>query len=211
MIDAEMRKKIRSDTFVSQQEDVFTSNVFGLMRMVPDHLLNVLTNAKRIDNNEKLTQINTSAIAQNSFELWKKFQNKNQKTAKLRDEPDVYFELESNVKIIIEVKYLSGESDENQLIDYAEHSDYLIYLTFFNEHRQKAKEKYSKHNKIYLLTWKEFYNSLRELPKSGSKTETALITQVLHYLDYKLGSVWDGWNMNIGNTSYTNGGFYNAK
>lgn len=204
-------KKIRQDTAISRQEDVLTSNIFGLMRLVPDHLVKVLTNAKHITANEKLAQINTSPIALNSFELWKKFQNKNEKTEKRRDEPDVYFELENNMKIIVEVKYLSGESDENQLIDYAEHCDYLIYLTFFNDHHKKAKEKYAHHEKIYLLTWREFYNAIRNIPKSDSLIESALLEQVAQYLDYKFGSIWDGWVESIGSTTYIHGGFYNGK
>lgn len=211
MIDAEIRKKIRHDTIVSRQEDVLTSNIFGLMRMVPDHLIKVLTNAKHIANNKKLTQIITSPILLNSFELWKKFQNKNEKTEKRRDEPDVYFELENSIKIIVEVKYLSGESDENQLIDYAEHCDYLIYLTFFNDHHKKAKEKYSYHEKIYLLTWKEFHNAIQNIPKSDSLIESALLAQVSQYLDYKFGSIWNGWAENLGSTTYLHGGFYNGK
>lgn len=211
MIDAEIRKKIRQDTAISRQEDVLTSNIFGLMRLVPDHLITVLTNAKHISANEKLAHINTSPIALNSFELWKKFQNKNEKTEKRRDEPDVYFELENSLKIIIEVKYLSGESDENQLIDYAEHCDYLIYLTFFNDHHKKAKEKYSQHEKIYLLTWREFYNAVRNIPKSDSIIESALLAQVAQYLDYKFGSIWDGWVETLGSTTYLHGGFYNGK
>ena len=211
MIDAEIRKKIRQDTVISRQEDILTSNIFGLMRLVPDHLIKVLANAKHIAANEKLAQINTSPIALNSFELWKKFQNKNQKTEKRRDEPDVYFELENSIKIIVEVKYLSGESDENQLIDYAEHCDYLIYLTFFNDHHKKAKEKYSHHKKIYLLTWKEFHNAIRNIPKSDSLIESALLAQVAQYLDYKFGSIWDGWAETLGSTTYLLGGFYNGK
>ena len=206
MIDAEIRKKIRQDTAISRQEDVLTSNIFGLMRLVPDHLITVLANAKHISVNEKLAHINTSPIAQNSFELWKKFQNKNEKTEKRRDEPDVYFELENSLKIIIEVKYLSGESDENQLIDYAEHCDYLIYLTFFNDHHKKAKEKYSQHEKIYLLTWREFYNAVRNIPKSDSIIESALLAQVAQF-----GSIWDGWAETLGSTTYLHGGFYNGK
>jgi hypothetical protein len=211
LIDAEIRKKIRHDTIVSRQEDILTSNIFGLMRMVPDHLIGVLVNAKHIVNNEKLVQIGSSSIAPRSFELWKKFQNKNKETSKLRDEPDVYFELESSKKIIVEVKYLSGESDENQLIDYAEHCDYLIYLTFFNDHHKKAKEKYSHHEKIYLLTWKEFHNAIRNIPKSDSLIESALLLQVSQYLDYKFGSIWDGWADTLGSTTYLHGGFYNGK
>lgn len=211
MIDAEIRKKIRQDTAISRQEDVLTSNIFGLMRLVPDHLITVLANAKHISVNEKLAQINTSPIALNSFELWKKFQNKNEKTEKRRDEPDVYFELENSIKIIVEVKYLSGESDENQLIDYAEHCDYLIYLTFFNDHHKKAKEKYSHHEKIYLLTWREFYNAVRNIPKSDSLIESALLAQVAQYLDYKFASIWDGWADTLGSTTYLHGGFYNGK
>lgn len=211
MMDAEMRKKIRHDTIISRQEDVFTSNVFGLMRMVPNYLIKVLINAKHISSNEKLTEISASSIAPSSFELWKKFHNKNLKTEKLRDEPDVYFELENSIKIIVEVKYLSGESDENQLIDYAEHCDYLIYLTFFNNHHKKAKKKYSHHKKIYLLTWREFYNAIRNIPKSDSLIESALLLQVAQYLDYKFGSIWDGWAETLGTTTYLHRGFYNDK
>ena len=211
MIEAEIRKKIRQGTDISQQEDILTSNVFGLMRMLPNHLIKILSNAKHIETNEKLTQINSSAIASNSFELWKIFQNKNEKTDKHRDEPDVYFELENSQKIIIEVKYLSGESDENQLIDYARHCDYLIYLTFFNEHHRSAKRKYLEHEKIYLLTWREFYSLLKEISKSGSIIESALISHLLHYLEYKFGSIWDGWSKNLGKTNYLYGGFYSGK
>jgi len=211
MIDAEIRKKIRQGTAVSQLEDVLTSNVFGLMRMIPHHLIKILANAKHIRENEKLTQISALSITSNSFELWKTFQNKNEETDKNRDEPDVYFELNNGKKVIVEVKYLSGESDENQLIDYSEHCDYLIYLTFFNEHRQKAKEKYSDHEKIYLLTWREFCHLLKEiLPQSNSAIESALINHISNYLDYKIGSIWDGWNQDFGKINYPYGGFYNG-
>lgn len=211
MIDAEIRKKIRQGTAVSQLEDVLTSNVFGLMRMIPHHLIKILANAKHIRENEKLTQISALSITSNSFELWKTFQNKNEKTNKNRDEPDVYFELDNGKKIIVEVKYLSGESDENQLIDYAEHCDYLIYLTFFHEHHKRAKEKYLYHEKIYLLTWREFYSLLRDIPKSNSVIESALISHLLHYLAYKFGSIWDGWSKNLGKINYPYGGFYSGK
>lgn len=211
MIDAEMRKKIRQGVDVSRLEDVLTSNVFGLMRMLPNHLIEILANAKHIETNEKLTQISSSAIASNSFELWKIFQNRNEKTDKNRDEPDVYFELENGKKIIIEVKYESGESDENQLVDYATHCDYLIYLTFFHEHQKKAKEKYSHHEKIYLLTWKKFHELLRDIPKSDSIIESTLIAHIEHYLEYKFGSIWDGWSKNFGKINYSHGGFYSGK
>ena len=211
MIDAEIRKKIRQGTAVSQLEDVLTSNVFGLMRMLPNHLIKILTNAKHIRENKKLSHISSSTIDSNSFELWKIFQNKNERTDKKRDEPDVYFELNNGKKIIIEVKYLSGESDENQLIDYTQHCDYLIYLTFFNEHRQKAKEKYSNHEKIYLLTWREFCSLLKEMSQSNSAIESALINHISNYLDYKIGSIWDGWSQDFGKTIYPSGGFYCEK
>ena len=210
MIDAEIRKKIRQGTAVSQLEDVLTSNVFGLMRMLPNHLIQILSHAKHIHKDNELTQLNSSRIASNSFELWKIFENKNEKTDKKRDAPDVYFELNNGQKIIVEVKYLSGESDENQLIDYAQHCDYLIYLTFFNEHQQKAKEKYSDHEKIYLLTWREFCNLLKKIPSSASSIESELIKFVTSYIEYKIGSIWDGWNQDFGKMNYPYGGFYNG-
>ncbi|MDD4856057.1 MAG: hypothetical protein PHU41_09465 [Sulfuricurvum sp.] len=212
MIDAEIRKRIRQDTPISCQEDVLTSNVFGLMRMLPDHLVKILSNAKHITNNEKLVQISTSSIASNSFELWKNFQNKNEKTDKHRDEPDVYFELENGKKIIIEVKYHSDESSENQLSDYARHCDYLIYLTFWTVHQTKAKVKYTYHPNIYLLRWEEFRQALEEeIAQTDCLVSSLLLQHIEKYLSYKIGSIWNGWSENIGKITYLYGGFYNGK
>lgn len=211
MIDAEIRKKIRQGVAISQLEDVLTSNVFGLMRMLPTYLIQILSHAKHINKDNELTQLNSLSIASNSFELWKIFENKNEKTDKKRDEPDVYFELNNGQKIIVEVKYLSGESDENQLKDYTKHCDYLIYLTFFNEHQKRAKAKYKNHEKIYLLTWREFCNLLKEMSSSASSIESELIKFVINYIEYKIGSIWDGWSdKNLGKVNYPYGGFYNG-
>ncbi len=179
------------------------------MRMLPNCLIKILANAKHITDNEKLVQISTSIIAPSSFELWKKFQNKNEKTDKLRDEPDVYFELEDGKKVIIEVKYHSDESSENQLSDYAKHCDYLIYLTFRSVHQTQAKSKYANHPNIYLLSWREFYQALQAIPKPSSSIESSLLLHIEKYLNYKIGSIWDGW-VSI-SPKYTRGGFYNVK
>lgn len=211
MIDAEIRKKIRQGVAISQLEDVLTSNVFGLMRIIPNHLIQILSHAKHINKDHELTQLNSLTITSNSFELWKIFENKNEKTDKKRDEPDVYFELNNGQKIIVEVKYLSGESDENQLRDYTKHCDYLIYLTFFNEHQKRAKAKYKNHEKIYLLTWREFCNLLKKMSPSALSIESELIKFITNYIEYKIGSIWDGWNnKNLGTTNYPYGGFYNG-
>ena len=110
--------------------------------------------------------------------------NKNSETDKELDEPDVYFELDDGTKIIVEVKFWSGESDENQLKDYAMHCDHLIYLTQ-NQHQKVAKEKYKTHEQIYLLDWKEFSNALTNI-NARNQTESKILEKVKTYLNYKI-------------------------
>jgi hypothetical protein len=210
MIDAEMRKKIRKSIDISVQEDVLTSNVFGLMSIVNNHLLTVLSNATHISSGNNLAfAFSGKRIKDKSFELWKHFDNKNNKTDKALDEPDVYFELDNGTKIIVEVKFWSGESDENQLKDYAMHCQYLIYLTQ-NQHQKVAKEKYKAHEQIYLLDWKEFGKALKNI-SAENQIESRILEKVKTYLDYKIDSFWDGWTIDCKNELYIDCQFYNLQ
>ncbi len=214
MIDAEMRGKIRPDVAVSRQEDVLTSNVFGLMQIVPKHLINILAKAKHIKDDHRLGGVIASSwVIPDSFKLWESFKKAKQNEG-LRDEPDVYFELENKMKIIVEVKYRSGESNESQLANYAEHCTHLVYLTFFNDHQREAKEKYVEHEKVYLLSWRDFYHALRdEIDKADSLVSSALLRHIEKYLSYKIGSIWDGWSGDFtavaSSGSFYDNGFFN--
>lgn len=209
MIDAEMRKKIRKSVDISIQEDVLTSNIFGLMNFLDSHLLSVLSDARHISTGDNMAfAFWQKRIKPKTFELWKHFDNKNSETDKELDEPDVYFELDDGTKIIVEVKFWSGESDENQLKDYAMHCDHLIYLTQ-NQHQKKAVEKYQSNKKIYLLSWKEFNNALKKV-SCENEIENKVIEKVKNYLDYKIGSFWDGWTIDCKKESYADCKFYNT-
>lgn len=219
MIDAEIRGKIRSNTHIEQQEDILTSNVFGLMRIIPDHLIKILANAKYIKDNNKFLEIETSSIVLDSFELWKSFT-----TEGIRDEPDIYFELNNGQKIIVEVKYHSGESNKkkssenkeietndekeiSQLAKYVKHCDYLIYLTFFNEHQSQAREKYNENEKIYLMTWREFHQSLKEeMKRTISSVSLSVLQLIDKYLNHK-NTIWDSWSNNF-TVNISKGSFY---
>lgn len=207
-----MQKKIKKNVDIAVLEDVLTSNVFGFMSMLDDILLRILGTAVSINDKtcSLKDEIYQSSLLYESFELWKSFYNQNEETDKKRDEPDVYFELNNGKRIIVEVKFWSDESSENQLADYALLCDYIIYLTQTSQQRN-AINKYVNISNLYLLDWKEFEKQLSGIEKETKGIENKIIQKVRAYLRHKIGSYWDGWTKDFSNEEYIHINFYNER
>jgi len=207
-----MQKKIKKNVDIAVLEDVLTSNVFGFMCMIDHILLRVLETAKSISNHNSTLKdvIGNASLYYKSFELWRTFDNQNEATDKVRDEPDVYFELDNGKKIIVEVKFWSDESGKNQLADYALLCDHLIYLTQTFQQKKVTKE-HADISNLYLLDWKEFEKKLADLEKEVDGIEHKIIQKVRKYLRHKIGSYWDGWTKDFSSEEYINSNFYNGE
>lgn len=182
-------------------EDILTSNVFFLFEMLNDKiLLKVLSNAENISK-EKLLFNDEKKIKK--YELWKR--NEEQK------EPEIYFENNNN-KYLIEVKYLSEESGENQLKNYLDTFEpkALIYLTRGNSNAKKTIEKY-KDDRIYWLSWEKVNESLEKILLNndyGNETEKKIIKKISEYLHYKGFKYWKGWSQMEVNEKEVLGNFF---
>jgi hypothetical protein len=195
MIEAEMRNKIRSGIPVANQEDVLTSNVFGLLNLINiSFLFDILKSSKPQGAQKEL--LLTGALDGNGLWFWKNITNQNENSNKRRDEPDIYFQTTDGIRVIIEVKYLSGESYDEQLSDYARHCDHIVYLTPANAMAFETLDKYKSSeiaDKLFCLSWTDFNSSLKDLNSRTNGYERMIINKITNYLDYKHFKAWNGW------------------
>lgn len=197
VIEAEINRKIRQQQPISTQEDVLTSNIFGLLSLVDMYLLKILSHAKPIHPDADIKNFIGKGSIDGKIEFWKIFNNQNDKNGKTRDEPDIYFKMRNGNKIIVEVKYYSGESSENQLEDYSHHCDALIYLTPDNKIAAETIEKYANNKKIFWLSWEQFHIAA-ELAKTDSEgLEQKILDMVCRYLEHKNLKYWNGWETDM--------------
>jgi hypothetical protein len=190
LIEAEIRGKVRTGTPIENQEDVLTSNVFGLFDLLGnEYLMEILQEAKRkgeeIDLHGKIKQVN----------LWPRdgFDG---------SEPDVVIDLKKGDHILVEVKFRSGESGEGQIKKYLDIGgkngfkfSKVVYLTASYDSEKKLHESNRKYeNKIYFLHWMDFNRKLKEfIKKNETSIEQRILFKIHSYLNHKGFSVWDGW------------------
>ncbi len=192
MIYAEIKSKIPE---VSNREDILTSNVFTLIKLLPDQvILQILS--------DLLPKKEQSVLPKNEtikcFDFWKKINS--------LKEPDIYIELDSGFVIIIEVKYLSPESSEFQLKEYLElfntESKLLLYLTA--DHTEPflttQKEQY-KSLPIYWTNWYLFNRTLNNIT-STNETINNIFHTLITYLNYKKFTYFYGWDYIENSTNY---------
>ena len=104
VIEAEINRKIRQQRPISTQEDVLTSNIFGLLSLVDMYLLKILSHAKPVHSGAEIKNFIGESSIDGKIEFWKIFNNKNDKNNKTRDEPDIYFKMEKHLLLRLEIK-----------------------------------------------------------------------------------------------------------
>lgn len=200
MIYAELKSKIPE---VSNREDILTSNVFTLIKLLPDQLILQIFCDLLPKNGQSILPKNETIKC---FEFWKKING--------LKEPDIYIELDSGFIIIIEVKYRSPESSEFQLKEYLElfntESKLLIYLTA--DHTEPfpttKKEKY-KYLPIYWTNWFLLNRILNNI-FSGNEIVNNILNTLITYLNHKKFTYFYGWDQ-IDNSVNYDLSFYKRK
>lgn len=165
-------------------EDILTSNVFGLLKLVSDNTFGQIFNLL-LSEDKKLPLDN---FANYKLELWQRFDVK---------EPDVYLELTDGTKIIIEVKYGTQESSENQLKDYLKYSDakFLIYLTSDRTEPTDITQKPEyKVLPIYWTNWYKVNDIISKIALQVDGVEKKILELIVAYLQYKDFVYFSGWS-----------------
>lgn len=192
MIYAELKSKIPE---VCNREDILTSNVFTLIKLLPDQVILQILNDLLPKNKQGILPQNGTIKC---FEFWKKINS--------LKEPDIYIELDSGFVIIIEVKYRSSESSELQLKEYLElfstKSKLLIYLTA--DHTEPFLTTQKKQYKSLPICWTNWYLLNRILHSSNSNNEVAnnIFKTLTTYLNHKKFTYFYGWDYIENSTNY---------
>lgn len=216
MIYAEIKKKIPE---VKNREDILTSNVFGMLKLLPDSILIKIINKAVNVRGEELSRIEDQKT---KMELWKRFEY---------GEPDIF--LEGNTFIgIIEAKYYSGKSgsvyieeetnqlkneESDQLAKYwqiinasIKEEKFIIYLTNDSCIPIKdinASEQASGHKAIiYWLNWTNVHYELIKLKdmEELNVTDRKIIDLLEEYFKYKCFTHFMGWSTVEGIPKYIN-------
>ena len=192
MIYAELKSKIPE---VSNREDILTSNVFTLIKLLPDKIiLQILRDLLPVKEQNTLPQNQTIKC----FDFWKKINS--------LKEPDIYIELDSGFVIIIEVKYLSPESSELQLKEYLDlfstDSKLLLYLTADNTEPflTTQKDQY-KSLPIYWTNWYLLNQTLNNIV-SNNEIINNILELIITYLNHKKFTYFYGWDYIENKTNY---------
>ncbi len=183
MIYAELKSKIPE---VTNREDILTSNVFTLIKLLPDQIILRILSDLLPKNEQGILPWNETIKC---FEFWKKINS--------LKEPDIYIELESGFIIIIEAKYRSPESSEFQLKEYLElfntKSKLLIYLTADRTEpfSTTRKEKY-RCLPIYWTNWFLLNQTIKNI-KSNYEVINNILDTLITYLNHKKFAYFYGW------------------
>lgn len=181
MIEADIKCKLQNP------EDVLTSNVFGLLNLLPDKYLCKIFNTV-LPNDKKVSE---DIFVIEEFELWKCLDGK---------VPDVYLKLKNGMEIVVEVKYGSPESDENQLKNYLDRlqnvDKFLIYLTADRtEPIYVTMKEIYKSLPIYWISWYKLNEIIKHLKQDGLPPVEYKILDLIHrYLNFKQFVYFSGWS-----------------
>ena len=192
MIYAELKSKIPE---VLNREDILTSNVFTLIKLLPDQLILQILRDLLPAKGQNILPKNQKIKC---FDFWKKING--------LKEPDIYIETDSGFVIIIEVKYQSPESSESQLKDYLDlfrtESKILLYLTADRTEPFLTTQK--KQYKSLPIYWANWYLLNRTLNNVVSNDETInnILEMIITYLNHKKFNYFYGWNCIKNATNY---------
>lgn len=186
MIYAELKSKIPE---VKRSEDILTSNVFTLFKILPEeYILKLICKIVPSSVSEKIKDKKVS-----EFSLWKKFSN--------LKEPEIYIKLDPEYYVLVEIKYMSPESGETQLKDYLGSIPFenkiLIYLTADRtEPILTTKKSMYKGLPIYWTNWHKLKSAIEELfEKETDKIIQNIYKLIITYLNHKGFSYFDGWHL----------------
>ena len=197
MIQAELHGKLSE---IKNSEDVLTSNIFGLLKYLPnDILLNILDHAKTLSG-KKIELDLKSYIPE--FIFWENIKG--------YGEPDLIIKFHNKVGheliLCIEIKYYSsksGDGDNDQLKRYfealsissKEKSSFLgvVYLTKYPSRKEledslyyiKQKELDDAEEKLFQLRWFEITKSLENYNGVLNRHEDLIVKDLIEYLKYK--------------------------
>ena len=197
MIQAELHGKLSE---IKNSEDVLTSNIFGLLKYLPnDILLNILDHAKTLSG-KKIEFDLKSYIPE--FIFWENIKG--------YGEPDLIIKFRNKVGheliLCIEIKYYSsksGDGDNDQLKRYfealsissKEKSSFLgvVYLTKYPSRKEledslyyiKQKELDDSEEKLFQLRWFEITKSLENYNGVLNRHEDLIVKDLIEYLKYK--------------------------
>lgn len=197
MIQAELHGKLFE---IENSEDVLTSNIFGLLKYLPnDVFLNILDHAKTLSG-EKIEFDLKSYIPE--FIFWENIKG--------YGEPDLIIKFRNKVGheliLCIEIKYYSsksGEGDNDQLKRYfealsissKEKSRFLgvVYLTKYPSRKEledslyhiEQKELDDAEEKLFQLRWFEITESLENYNGVLNRRENLILNDLIKYLKYK--------------------------
>lgn len=207
MIHSELKGKLPE---IRDKEDALTSNVFGLIGLLPSFVLVKILN-KAVNTEDKSFLIDENEIIK-ELELWKRYEY---------GEPDIFIETNECIGII-EAKYKSPKSgsasedtnskeiknkEMDQLAKYwkciekSPKEKFIIFLTNdssipYNDIKISELASESK-AKIYWLNWTTVHYELLNLKDKDDKklnpTERKIIELLIKYLNYKGFVRFMGW------------------
>ncbi len=221
MIQAELKGKLPE---LENSEDALTSCVFGLIKYIPidKGLFKILEKTKDYNSGRSILHNNPSLTQYDSVEYY--FWEKSSKYG----EPDIILLFSSKnqvlepVILVIEIKYYSLESRDNQLKDYyiALSDEYgrrtfsnnklsnfkgnflgLVYLTYYPQKEEventirKLTEEYVSFNKktIYQLKWGDLAKIFKNYPLNKSYDST-IAKDIFSILNKKNLIGFEGWS-----------------
>jgi hypothetical protein len=189
MIHAEIQGKAHNP------EDVLTSNVFGLLRLLPKPYV------ARVLNPHIERALGTGYLLSEEgdieVQLWKHLPYENRWC-----EPDVLLLPQDGRALAVEVKYGTDESSDNQLLKYFESvrrlypkAEVLLYLTDDREKPQSVLDKYPQ-VKIAWLSWYDLFETVSAICVAESnECHRRILDAVLSYLEFKGFSSFRGWDI----------------
>jgi hypothetical protein len=196
----ELKSKMPRNSSFLRSEDVLTSTIFGNLRYFSNQniLINFLNNSLDINNRKLRLEKNLYF----EIDFWKKHYND---TIRKYNETDLILRNEK-YEIIIECKYHSPLSEENEIIDDKEvyysnqliryskiienstKNKIIIFLTddkrIPNEIINKTIPHISNKIKIYWLSWSKLYFSINETEnKNIPQNEKILLNDLMEFLE----------------------------
>lgn len=220
MIQAELHGKLFE---IENSEDVLTSNIFGLLKYLPnDVFLNILDHAKTLSG-KKIEFDLKSYIPE--FIFWENIKG--------YGEPDLIIKFRNKVGheliLCIEVKYYSsksGDGENDQLKRYfealsissKEKSCFLgvVYLTKYPSRKEledslyhiKQKELDDAEEKLFQLRWFEITKSLENYNGVLNRHENLILKDLIKYLKYKNFVEFTGFSFQSKDFNFSTDHFY---
>jgi hypothetical protein len=220
MIQAELHGKLFE---IENSEDVLTSNVFGLLKYLPnDVFLNILDHAETLSG-KKIEFDLKSYIPE--FIFWENIKD--------YGEPDLIIKFRNKegheLILCIEVKYYSsksGDGENDQLKRYfealsitsKEKSCFLgvVYLTKYPSRKEledslyhiKQKELDDAEEKLFQLRWFEITKSLENYNGVLNRHENLILKDLIKYLKYKNFVEFTGFSFQSKDFNFSTDHFY---